>query len=166
MVKGEKSVFQCNDCKSIMKFDASDLLQGDTYIRLEDDEVYTSNRFSIPYTVLVVSGIPFCPFCNGTLVLLHNRLLDIFHEYRKGKDSALMLTLPAFLERVLDIFKSVQQKSIIQNEQKKYVITEAGKNVSGLPFDNLKDAVEELKVFIADNFDVRIMEWNEDELYE
>ena len=110
---GEKSVFQCFDCKSIMKFDASDLLLGDTYIRLNDDDVvFTNSQFSLPYTVLVVSKIPFCPFCKGVLVLLHNRLLDKFHEYRKGQrgeDTSLILTLPSYLDKVLDIFESVQK---------------------------------------------------------
>lgn len=48
---GEKSVFQCGDCMSIMKFDEAELLKGDNWIRLKDDEVFTSNQSAVPWSV-------------------------------------------------------------------------------------------------------------------
>lgn len=85
----EKSAFQCADCKSIMKFDNAQLDLGDTWFRLTDDDmILETNQFAIPYRVLVVANVPFCPFCNGKLVILHNRLLDKFHDYLKAQRDA------------------------------------------------------------------------------
>ncbi|PWI46991.1 hypothetical protein CEE45_13895 [Candidatus Heimdallarchaeota archaeon B3_Heim] len=98
----EKAVFQCMDCKAIYRVPPQELLVDDAHLYLElEDMIYPPDVMGSPVLgVYVFSSIPFCAYCNGQLVLRHNRLLKHYLEYC---ESGHIISLAAYLDWLIDM---------------------------------------------------------------